>query len=142
MTPEKKKRISQIVGTAVAVIVMVVLQQTVFKAPGFDKVLMQTAQEMNKNCPFMVDAETRLDNAVAAPGKRLEYNYTLINTDKDSIDIESFTDYLQPILVNNVKTHPDMASFRDNHIIMDYNYKDRNGIFITKISITPELYQE
>jgi hypothetical protein len=106
----------------------------------YDKELSAAASEMNKSCPMMVDKETRLDNAVAMPGKIFQYNYTLINFSKDSVDVKMIQDNLEPTLINGVKTSPDLRSFRDNKVTMDYNYKDKNGVFLLKIQITPEKY--
>jgi len=44
--------------------------------------------------------------------------------------------------INNVKTNPDLKIYRDNKVTMAYNYKDKNGIFVLKISVTPGLYAE
>lgn len=139
-TTKKGTRISQIVGAIVGVIVMVLVQQLFFKTPGFDEKLMQTASEINKNCPFMVDSETRLDNAIAMPDNCFEYNYTLVNLDRDSIDAKAFARYMTPVLANHIKTNPDMKAFRDHQLTLNYTYKDKNGVFITKITITPEMY--
>lgn len=104
--------------------------------------MMQAASQINQSCPIMVDQETRLDNAVAMPGKIFQYNYTLVNLAKDSINISGLESYIKPMILNNVKTNPDMKSFRDNKITMTYTYKDKYGVFITRIDITPEMYEE
>lgn len=85
---KKKLNLKTIVGLAFGLIVAILVQQYFFKPPSFDKQMMQVASELNKTCPIMVDAETQLDNAVALPEKTFQYNYTLINMYKDSIDIE------------------------------------------------------
>lgn len=120
----------------------VLLVNCTSNAPSFDKALMQTASELNEVCPMMVDNITRLDNAVALPGKVFQYNYTLIYTPKDSINIEVFEDILKPTILSNAKTNPDLQNFRDNKVTMVYSYKDMFGGFITKITITPDQYQE
>ncbi len=139
-TKNKKKAIGTTVGLIVGVVVAILVQQFVFKAPSFDKAMMKAASELNKNCPIMVDKETRLDNAVALPNHVFQYNYTLLNMVKDSINIQQFEAYMKPIILNNVKTNPDLKAYRDNKITMDYYYKDMHGVFITKISITADQY--
>ena len=138
----KKKTISATVGLVVGVGVAILIQQLVFKTPSFDKAMMQAASELNKSCPVMVDQETRLDNAVALPDNIFQYNYTLINLEKDSIDLQIFEGYMKPMILNNVKTNPDLQAYRDNKVTMAYNYKDKNGVFITKISITADQYSK
>ena len=76
--------------------------------PTFNKSLVQTASELNKICPFMVDRDTRLDNALALPHNVFQYNYTLINILKDSINIpeleSNFKIELSNLLINsNIK---------------------------------------
>jgi hypothetical protein len=118
------------------------VQQFVFKAPSFDKELMKAASELNEACPIMVDQETRLDNAISLPGKIFQYNYTLVNVVKDSLDLQVFEEYMNPMLFNNVKTNPDLEDFRNNKVTIAYNYVDKFGVFLTKISIAPNQYQE
>ncbi len=88
----------------------------------------------------MVDQNTRLDNALALPGNILQYNYTLVSWIKDSIDIAAFDEYMFPMILNNIKTNPDLKVYRDNKTTMAYSYKDMNGEFVSKISITADQY--
>ncbi len=106
----------------------------------FDKELVKAASELNAMCPMMVDSETRLDNSMSLPGKIFQYNYTLVNTAVSDIDVEEFINFMEPNLVNNAKTNPQMQSFRDYKVTMEYNYKDKDGKFITTIKITPDQY--
>ena len=103
--------------------------------------MMKTASEINKSCPIMVDAETRLDNTVALPNKTIQYNYTLVNIEKGDIDISEFENYLQPVILNIIKTSPDLKYFRDNDVTMAYNYKDKNGEHLLKLTFKPEDYK-
>lgn len=137
-----KKTVGTIVGLAVGLIVYFLVKQFVFAPPSFDKVMMQAASKINESCPIMVDQDTRLDNTIALPENILQYNYTLIHWVKDSVDLKAFEDYIQPIILNNVKSNPDLKIYRDNKTTMTYNYKDMNGEFITKISITADQYSD
>ena len=76
------------------------------------------------------------------PGNVFQYNYTLVNLVKDSIDIPGLESYIKPVILNNVKTNPDMKGFRDNKVTMTYTYKDKDGVYITRINITPDMYEE
>ncbi len=140
MEPKKKLNIPQLAGIIAGIGVVFAVQLIFFKTPSFDRGMMQAASELNKTCPIMVDKETRLDNAVALPDKIFQYNYTLINIEKDNIDIKALEDYLEPILINGVKTSPELKIYRENKITMAYNYKDKNGEFLFKISVTPGKY--
>ena len=135
-----KKTISSAIGVGFGLLVAFLVKQFVFAPPSFDKQMVQAAQEINKSCPIMVDEETRLDSASVFSDNTLQYNYTLINWTKDSIDLESFESYMQPVILNNVKTSSDMKIYRDNKTSIAYSYNDMNGEFVSKILITADQY--
>jgi hypothetical protein len=142
-SPDKKtKNIQTIVGMITGGLALVLVQHFFFKAPTYDQAMMKAASEINKSCPMMVDQETRLDNAVALPENIFQYNYTLVNIEKATTDISQIENYLRPILINGVKTNPDMKINRDNKTTMGYYYKDKNGEFLLKILVTPDLYAD
>ena len=137
------KRWLAISAGVVAFIIMYFAAQTIFQRVfSFDKAMMKAASELNEVCPMMVDADTRLDNAVALPPNSFQYNYTLVNLLKSDIDTEDFRAYMLPQLINNVKTNPDMSSFRKNMVTMIYVYKDELGEHVPKFTISPEEYGE
>lgn len=138
----KNKIVGTVIGLAVVAIVSVLLKLFVFNAPAFDKAILKAVSELNKSCPIMVDQQTRLDNAIALPGKVLQYNYTLVNWYKDSIDVQAFEQYMKPVLINLVKTSPNLKIYRDHNATLSYSYKDKNGVFVDLIPITPDLYKE
>ena len=145
MEQTKKKKIlniQSIVGIIAGVGAMIFVQQFFFSAPTFDKAMMQAAGELNKSCPIMVDSETRLDNAVTLPENIFQYNYTLITAQKDSLNIEALQAYIEPRLINTVKTTPELKPYRDNKVTMAYQYKDKNGVFLFKVLVTPDKYKE
>ena len=140
-TENKKMNFKTLAGIVVGIVAMVLVQQFFFKSPSFDKQMMQMASELNKTCPVMVDAETRLDNTVALPDKIFTYNYTLVNQVKDSLNVEELKNYLTPLVTNNIKTNPVMKFYRDNKITLSYYYKDKQGVFLFNIDVTPNTYQ-
>ena len=107
-----------------------------------DKGLMKASSEINKNCPFMVDQETRLDNTTALAGNKFQVNYTMVNVDKDTFNIDSFHDDIELSVVNHAKTSPDFKPFRDDRVTIIYKYKDYQGNFLTEIEVKPEDYLE
>lgn len=106
-----------------------------------EKLLKETANNLNKSCPMIVDSETQLDNVVVMPGNVFQYNYTLVNMQRETIDIEGMRNYIKPILINNIKTSPELKIYRDNKVTLAYYYKDRDGVYLTKIEITPDKYE-
>jgi hypothetical protein len=114
---------------------------SIFKKPDYNKAMMETASEINKSCPIMVDNATRLDNAVALPGNIFQYNYTLVNVIKDSVNINELKNYLEPTIINFVKSNPEMRTMRENKTTINYYYKDKTGIYLFTISIKPEQFR-
>ena len=138
-------RRNQVLGIVAGIIVFglsyFAVQQIFFKAPSFDKNMMKFASELNKTCPIMVDAETRLDNAIALPGNVFQYNYTLVNIEKANADTSGMKNYLEPVITNLVRTNPQMKYQRDHKTTLNYYYKDKNGVYLFLVSITPGKYQ-
>jgi len=141
LSMDKKKIIKIVVGAIAFILVYVSIQQIVFKSPSFDKQMMQTASELNKSCPIMVDSETRLDNAMALPENTFQYNYTLVNMNKEEMNVSEAENFLQPNILNSIKTNPDLKAFRDNNVTMVYNYKDSNGEHLFKLIFEPSQYK-
>jgi len=141
---EQKLKKGKLLQTAIGIVVFAisyfVVQQIFFKTPNIDKALMEIASELNKSCPMMVDAETRLDNAIALPPNVFQYNYTLINYDKATVDTLSMKNYLEPTIINFVKSNPQMKYQRDHRTTINYYYKDKNGLYLFLVSATPDKY--
>jgi hypothetical protein len=143
--PIKSENKTKLPGTIAAIVAFAVayfaVQQIFFKPPSFDKAMMSAASELNKTCPIMVDKDTRLDNAVALPNNVFQYNYSIINFDKSQVDEVTLRKAIEPGLVNNVKTNPELMVYREHKTTLAYNYRDKNGSFILKISVTPDMYK-
>ncbi len=103
--------------------------------------MMKAASEINESCPIMIDKDTRLDNTIALPDNIFQYNYTLVNLEKQEINVGELKNYIEPNVINNVKTSPDMKDYRENRTTMVYYYKDKNGEFVLKINVSPEKYE-
>jgi len=96
------------------------------------------AKEMNKHCPSMVDFETRMDKVNALPDNILQFDYTLIYRDKDSISIGNLRKFMEPEILNKIKTSPTLSRYLSKNLTWVYSYKDKNGDFIFKITYAPE----
>ena len=143
--PTTEKKSNKFIGIIAAIVAFVLsywgVQQLFFKSPSLDKAIMMAASELNKTCPIMIDQDTRLDNAVALPDNAFQYNYTLINIERSQVNVDTLKKYIEPEIINSVKTSPDLKFYRDNKTTMVYYYRDRNGIFILKLYITPDKYE-
>ncbi len=139
---DKKKIINTIIGMLAFFISYFAIQYFVFNKNSIDKKLIEVANEINKNCPITLDKETRLDNTLVLPNRTFQYNYTLVNIDKSVIDADELKNYLQPGILNTIKTNPDMKTLRDNKVNFVYRYVDKNNEFIFKIIIPSKMYIE
>ena len=90
----------------------------------------------------MIDSGTRLDNTFAGFSKIIFYNYTLINYNKDEVDVNYFQSAMETTILNVIRTNPQMKYLRENGVTFIYNYKDKLGINITSLKFTPEDYKE
>ena len=103
--------------------------------------LKNAALELNKEAPIQIDQYTRLDSASTIGKTNFIYYYTLLETEKSEVNLDTVNKYLRPSIAENVKNSPELKVYRNNNIAMDYKYYDKNGNFVTEISITPELYK-
>ena len=142
--PQSRKFISLVVVIAAAmgsVVGSLVVNHLFFRNSGplIDKTLMQTASELNKNLPMMVDAETRWDSTISGPGKSIIYLYTLVNLSKDpDFDADEFANILRPTLVNQYRTNDSLKWYRENGISIHYQYSDKNGVFLIELKVGPQ----
>lgn len=103
--------------------------------------LVFAANEINKHCPITVDADTRLDNVGAMPNNTLQYNYVIVSKTKEEVDTLEFKKVMEPILVNNMKTNPQMKRLRENKVNLNYQYKDKNGNYLCSVSVDSGKYE-
>ena len=103
-----------------------------------DGALVKMADQVNKRLPMNVDKDTRWDNVTPLPDRRFTYNYTFLGrTSKDYDKQELFqriTNHVKP----QVCSSPDMEIFLKNGVSIGYSYRGFDGVFITKVVITPK----
>lgn len=127
-----------IAGIVGAVIGYLVVSQFLNGSAHFDKVLMNTANEMNKTLPMNVDSGTRLDTTIGGPGKKFTYIYTLLTVEKTNLDLPSLQKNMRPQIIANYKTSDRMKVFRDQNVELNYEYKDKDGNLLFSIAVSPK----
>ena len=90
---------------------------------------------------MLVDQATTLKNVVALPDNTLQYNYILVNLTKEEVQLDTVQKYYFPVLLQSVKTSPEMKFFRDNKVTINYYYADKNGVFVKNYRVTPKMYE-
>ena len=103
--------------------------------------LKNASRELNRQTPIQIDEYSRLDSASTKGKTNFIYHYTLFDLEKSEVNLDTVNKYIKPNLIENIKNTPELKVYRDNNITMDYKYYDKNGVFVTKISVTPELYK-
>ena len=84
----------------------------------------------------MIDPETRLDKVMASSDKNFQFNYTLIHMNKDSLPIGRLKKYMEPRILQKIKTSPTLNQFLYKNLTWIYSYNDMKGDFIFKITYT------
>lgn len=141
MNKNVKTTVGLIIGFIIGFTIVELVMNSLRSPASFDKQLMIIAEKLNKTCPFMVDRDTRLDNAIGGPGKNFTYNYTVVNYAAEEIDADQVKSNIYPAMLNDIKTNPDIEIFRKNEVTLIYKYKDKNGKFLFDIEISPEDYK-
>ncbi|PJZ45834.1 hypothetical protein [Leptospira brenneri] len=111
------------------------------KNSSFEDLLQSTANDINRNCPQTIDKDTRLDNVAVFPNKRFQYNYSVIAYSASEIDIQVLEKNLYPVILNSIKSNPDMKLFRDHDVTLVYSYRDRMGNYIFSMEFKPSDYK-
>ncbi len=109
---------------------------------GGNDIVTLMVDQINKSCPMNLDKETRLDGAELLASDKVQCNYTLINQERTEVDTTNLKGRLQPVLLENMKTNPSTKALRDGKVTMVYNYRDKNGQSLFKITVSPEQYQD
>jgi hypothetical protein len=110
--------------------------------PKLENKLSNLANEVNKNCPVMIDEGTRFDNVVLMPGNIYQFRYTLINNGRENIDPERLKTYVLPNVIENIRTSTDLKYHRDNKVTFSYYYKDMRGDYVTDFSVSAADYAQ
>jgi len=129
-----------IVTLIVSIPLYLFVKQWKIKQLPFNEFMLETAKNINEDCPKMIDEHTRLDDVLAMPPNELIYNYTLVNIDMDDVNINNVTPSLEAMLLKTVKENNEFKIFRENRTTITYRYFDKEGLFMVKIDITPEKY--
>lgn len=100
--------------------------------------LQTAATEINRDAPILVDEYTRLDGAVAGPGRALTYRYTLIETDVDQVlesVLHDFEENMTQVLRSTTCDDPGMRYLLNSGVRLVYTYNDSMGRFVTQFEV-------
>lgn len=95
------------------------------------------AEAINAIAPKMVDSDTRLDGAVAGPGKRLTYNFTLIEINANEINRNLWNNEVAPMIRSNLLGNPNTIKLQKEGIIIISRYSSSDSVLIDEIILEP-----
>lgn len=106
------------------------------KVDGLTDLMRLTKKQLDPHLPIEIDDDTRLDS-VNIKENTFEYQYTLVTVDlqADAIDKDSFNQTMQPIVVQQSCTMPNLRPLIDQGAVISYVYNDKNGNVVTEISV-------
>ena len=144
MEKEKQKTSKKIlIISAIAFCIMFIfgfyVANNLFK-PSFDKKFNEMIESLNKTTPVLFD-DIRMDSVTSPGNRQIKYNYTLIYLEKEETDPQSIKENIEPAIIYDVKTKPDLKLFRDNDVTFIYSYFDKNGVLVHTLTITPDVYK-
>lgn len=113
-----------------------------FKEPSFEEVMKEPTARLNKQKMSMIDQETRFDSGVVLPNKRFRYDYTLINQDKFSLNVEGLKKDIYPILLERIKTDTNFQVLKQYQATILYRYRDKKRTLLFDILFSPKQYLE
>ncbi|MES2486942.1 MAG: hypothetical protein V4581_13485 [Bacteroidota bacterium] len=96
-------------------------------------VVAKASEEMNKRCPMVIDADTRLDNTMAMENPvKLVYYYTIITAEKKAVEAQlgAAKEAMMANVEKTVNSNPEMKFYQDKQVPLTYSYKDKNGEFL------------
>ncbi|MBK9099735.1 MAG: hypothetical protein IPM14_16825 [bacterium] len=102
--------------------------------------LKMISAQVNKQCPIMIDSETRLDSTVSGSDKMMIYYYTLTQKNRTNINVEEARQFLTYQIINYIRTKDEMRFMRENDVTFRYKYKDKELVDVLDIVITKSDY--
>jgi len=96
--------------------------------------LQSTAKMINEQLPAKIDPETQLVKT-SANGSKLTYHYILINHTSDTLSSDEATDKLQPIVVEQSCSSPNLRPILDQNGSLSYIYTGSDAKQIVKFDI-------
>ena len=142
LVKKKSKWVRILIGILIFFVVTSILKEILqMRKVPINEQLVEMVSEVNKLAPIMVDSNTRFDNAMALPGNKIQYNYTILKYAKSDIDTLALAKETKTYIVNMIKTNPKAIFFKENSIDLSASYSDSVGVYICTIFIKSDDYK-
>lgn len=101
-----------------------------------DDSIASKVQELNRIAPKMVDQVTRFDRAIAGPGQRIIYEYTVTTIKASQVSIDAWVKFARE-LRRKVYTG-EVKKLHQKKVTLDFRYYDVGGLLIGELEISPD----
>jgi len=105
-----------------------------------DEKIIAIAEQINQTTTKSNGDEARLDSAEAGAGKKIIYNYTLVNYEASQIDPYALKTGTKPDLVDDIRSKKEYQQLRDLNAELVFVYRTKDDIEVARIAITPIDY--
>jgi len=130
-----------VLGIIIFAFITAVLKIAFYKSPTtLNDDMIKVANEINSHAPIIIDSTMRFDRVNSIPGNIFQYNYTLLTLEKSQIDTTLLNTSGRQSMIEQLKQDPNISIFRENHIVLQSRYSDKNGKYVATVSIPPTEY--
>jgi hypothetical protein len=112
--------------------------------PGVQGTLSALASEVTKKCPLPVDQDTVLVGAVAGPGLRLRYDYSLprrSQRDLQKVDLDAFAGSVKQNQLAKLRSVKSFRPLMDAGVVWEFSYVSSDGHRVLTVQLTPADYR-
>ena len=126
----------------VVFLAVIAIQKMLNNPAESQKRMLKVVESIKQTCPVIIDDETRLDSITLVSGyAEIVFYHTLLYMVNDTSIIAEFEERMNPLIIENTRNNPDLRIFRINNMVISNGYMDKNGEFMCKISVSPEVYK-
>lgn len=106
------------------------------ETPSMESQLLAAAKEVTRLAPQKIDADTRLDGAVAGPGLSFTYLLSLPNVASTEVAQGEFDANFAPNVRKSACGSAELKQFFDNNVTVHYVYRGHDGGEIGTVSLS------
>ena len=143
LTPDEKKKkrnasIGAVIGLCISMIVTSLFTQNNYLS---DKKLLKEVHKGNKECPIVFGEILSIDSFSMPKSKTFMMHITGIDMVKEEANYDTIRKYIDPNLLENIRTNPMLKSARNSKITFVHAFNDMNGEVFYEYIVTPDMYK-
>jgi hypothetical protein len=103
-----------------------------------EKELAKVARTITADCPKMLNADTRLDKAIAGPGRKLTFYYSFPKYDSSHVPAKLYSEKVAATQLQEACHAQKLQPFFQNNISLVYRYSAKDGEAVGSVVINRE----